>query len=70
MMKRLFALLFMSFVGWNAALAQSTPVEMADSLRASGKIYVVVAVIAIIFLGLIIYLFSLDRRIKKIENQN
>ena len=44
-------------------------VEMADALRSSGKIYVVVMVIAVIFIGIAIYLFSIDNRLKKIEKQ-
>jgi CcmD family protein len=44
--------------------------EMADALRSSGKIYVVVGTIVIIFVGLAIYLFSIDRRLKKIEKGN
>jgi CcmD family protein len=48
---------------------QSKPVEMADDLRASGMIYVVITIITIIFVGLAIYLFSIDRRLKKIENE-
>lgn len=55
------------------ALAQQTteqaPPAMADGMRASGKIYVVVGVILIIFLGLALYLFLLDRKIKKLEEQ-
>lgn len=52
------------------ALAQNTSgIEMADGLRSSGKIYVVVMVIAVIFIGLAIYLFSIDNRLKKIEKQ-
>ncbi|TCS87225.1 CcmD family protein [Anseongella ginsenosidimutans] len=51
-----------------AGIAQD--VEMADALRQSGKIYVVVAVIAVIFAGLAIYLFSLDKKISKIEKQS
>lgn len=47
--------------------AQSTDVQMADTFRGSGKIYVVIAIIAIIFLGLAIYLFSMDKRLRKIE---
>jgi hypothetical protein len=47
-------------------LLQQT-VEMADGLRAEGKIYVVVAVVTIVTLGLIAYLFSIDRKISKIE---
>ncbi len=51
-------------------LAQSSNgVEMADALRSSGKIYVVVLVISVVFIGLAIYLFSIDSRLKKIEKQ-
>lgn len=51
-------------------LAQnSNGVDMASELRESGKIYVVVMVIAVIFIGLAIYLFSIDNRLKKIEKQ-
>lgn len=44
-------------------------VEMADVLRSNGKIYVVVGVIAIIFVGLIVYLITIDRRLTKIEKE-
>lgn len=44
-------------------------IEMADSMRESGKIYVVVAVLSIIFLGLSIFLFTLDRRLREIEKK-
>ena len=59
------ALLLACFV--SAFAQQNQPVEMADEMRSSGKIYVVVATITIIFVGLAIYLFSIDRRLKKIE---
>jgi len=49
------------------ASAQTDVVEMMDK---DGKIYVVIATIAIIFAGLAIFLFSIDRRLKKIEKQN
>ncbi|MFN5318935.1 MAG: CcmD family protein [Bacteroidia bacterium] len=49
--------------------AGSTP-EMADAFRAEGKIYVVLAVILLIFIGLAIWLFLLDRRIQKLENEH
>ena len=52
------------------SLAQnSNGVDMASELRESGKIYVVVMVIAAIFIGLAIYLFLIDNRLKKIEKQ-
>ena len=46
-----------------------TSVEMADGMRANGKIYVVVAVISIIFVGLIGYTISIDRKISKLEKE-
>jgi len=42
-------------------------VEMADIMRSNGKIYVVVAVIALIFIGLMVYLYRIDQRVKKLE---
>lgn len=50
--------------------AQAQEIEMATGLRSSGKIYVVVIVIAVIFLGIIAYLFSIDRRVKKLEKKD
>lgn len=44
-------------------------VEMADMLHENGKIYVVVGVIAIIFVGLVVYLVSIDRRLTKMEKE-
>jgi CcmD family protein len=42
--------------------------EPTDFMRSSGKIYVVVAVVAVIVLGIFIYLVNLERKIKKLEN--
>lgn len=47
----------------------SEKVEMADALRSSGKIYVVVSVIAVIFLGIATYLIYMERRISKLEKE-
>ena len=44
-------------------------VEMADALRSEGKIYVVVAIILVIFVGLIGYLFLMDRKITRLEKK-
>jgi heme/copper-type cytochrome/quinol oxidase subunit 2 len=51
-----------------SAHAQSEP-EMADALRENGKIYVVIAVIGIIFLALVILLVFLERKVKKLEDK-
>ena len=45
-------------------------VEMADQLRASGKIYVVIAVLVTILLGLIAYVIRLDRKIVRLEKES
>ncbi len=42
-------------------------VEMADKMHSDGKIWVVVGVISIVFVGIITYLILLDRKISKIE---
>jgi hypothetical protein len=48
---------------------ENTKVEMADQLRSNGKIYVVVAVLSTVLLGMIIYTATLDRRINKLEKE-
>jgi CcmD family protein len=45
-------------------------VEMADQLRGDGKIYVVVAVVSIILLGILLYLIRLDAKISKLEKES
>jgi len=59
-----------SFIGFSAR-AQNTaggkPVEMADGLRANGKIYVVIIVVVTILLGLFAYVIRLDRKISRLE---
>jgi hypothetical protein len=46
---------------------QAQQPEMADALRADGKIYVLVAIILIILAGFITYLLLIDKKIKKLE---
>lgn len=70
MIKKLSALAAFCLVFANSIMAQMPEVEMADSLRESGKIYVVVIIIAIIFLGIVAYLVNLDRKISKLEKDN
>ena len=43
-------------------------VEMADGMRSEGKIYVVVGIILIVLTGLVVYLVTLDRKVKRLEN--
>jgi CcmD family protein len=67
MKKRFFQLLLGLLLGFPAvAFAQAAEV---DFMRISGKIYVVVAVIAAVFIGIIAYMVYVDRRLTKLENQ-
>jgi len=55
------------------AIAQpvtTQPAEPSDFMRSNGKIYVVVAVVVVIVVGLFIYLANLDRKITKLEKDN
>ena len=42
---------------------------MAGLMRSNGKIYVVVAVLLIILIGLFIYLINLDRKLSRLEKE-
>ncbi|NBU35494.1 MAG: CcmD family protein [Bacteroidetes bacterium] len=41
----------------------------ADFMRSIGKIYVVVGVMLLLFLGIVFYLIQIDRRLTNFENQ-
>ncbi len=67
-MKKIKILLF-AMLAYVASNAQGEAVEMANTFRQSGKIYVVITVIAIIFTGIISYLIYIDRKISNLENK-
>ena len=70
-MKKLFSLITLLLIS-ATMFAQDTTVnepEMADKLYADGRIYVVVAVVATIFAGIIVYLINIDSKISKLEKQ-
>jgi len=51
------------------ALRAQQDVTMADTLRSEGKIYVVVAIMLVIFAGIVAYLFSIDRKVTRLEKR-
>lgn len=64
------ATLFIQLAGFaQEKMTTSAPVEMADGLYQSGKIYVVVTALAVIFIGIIVYLILLDKKISKLEKE-
>jgi CcmD family protein len=64
MIKRIL-LSFFLMVCSDALFAQ----EMATEMRSNGKIFVVVAVLVTIFIGILLYLIRLDRKITKLEKE-
>ncbi len=69
-MKTIKALLLAFLVSVVPQVTQAQNTAMADELRSSGKIYVVVAVMTTIFLGIAIYLVVLDRRLRRLEKES
>jgi len=67
-MKNYFSILFLLLTNV-FAFSQNTESEMADPMYANGKIYVVVGVVVIIFIGIIAYLIMIDRKVSKIEKE-
>lgn len=68
--QRLASFFLLTLLSVTTTFAQSAEApEMADALRANGKIYVVVAVVALIVTGLLLYLITLDRKVSKLEQQ-
>lgn len=61
-------LLTLLFLSTMPAMAQDA--EMADAMRESGKIYVVVGVLVLIFAVLFAYLVWMDSRLRKLEKEN
>ena len=71
-MKKIISLLVLLLGGSLNLFAQESvdqTVEMADRFRADGKIYVVVAVVLVILIGMFVYLVRLDGKISKVEKE-
>ena len=66
--KNLFAIIMFVLLAFTSH-AQEANIEMADALRSSGKIYVVIGVIAIIFVCVLLLLVSIERKLARLENE-
>jgi CcmD family protein len=66
-MKKLNSLI--AFILFATISQAQNSIEMADTMRSEGKIYVVIAVVLIILLGLLFYLARLDKKIGQLEKQ-
>jgi len=64
--------LFLFVLCTSVVYAQTQPggdIEMADKMKAEGKIYVVVGVVLIILVGLLVYLIRIERKVTKMEKE-
>jgi len=62
-----FSLCFPAIISY--AQDDGSKADMADTMRSNGRIYVVVAVVVLILVGLILYLIRLDRKITRLEKE-
>lgn len=63
-------LVLMAHVCVLSVYAQDTAANAStDVMRSNGKIYVVMAVVATIVTGLFMYVYSIDKKISKLENK-
>jgi len=46
---------------------QNSRIEMADTMRSEGKIYVLVGIIGIVFAGILVYVIATDKKVGKLE---
>lgn len=67
MKKAKLIIIFLLVLSTDLYSQSSQPIEMADLLRQSGKIYTVVFGLVVILTGMIIFLIKVDRKIVKIE---
>lgn len=65
-MKKILTFLFCLFT---SLLCFSQEVEMADGMRSSGKIYVVIGVLVTILIGILLFLILIDRKVSDLEKR-
>lgn len=68
MIRKFLSFVFMLFAFFATSQEKNSPI-MADKFREDGKIYVVIAVLSIIFLSIIFLLIYIERKLKKIEKK-
>jgi len=62
--------LFLFLVVKNFAQSTANDVNQTNFMTSNGKIFVVMAVVVLIVLGLFLYLVNLDRKISNLEKKN
>lgn len=65
MLKKFYLLVFFLL----GSFAKAQDVEMADNFRSEGKIYVVITVLAIVFVCIVGILLFLERKLSRLEKE-
>jgi len=65
--RKLQAFIVLTFTG---LIANAQKIEMADDFRGEGKIYVVVAVVLSLIIGIFVQLMRLENKVKSLEKEN
>lgn len=69
MIKRLFIFCLMLVSLISQAQEQVSEPSMADTFRSEGKIFIVIGVMAIVFISIVMYLFVIEKRLKRLEDE-
>lgn len=69
MSKHLLKFSFLLLLMFHHSLLQAQQTEMADRMRADGKIYVVIVIAFFVLAVMSIYLIGIDRRLRRMEKQ-
>ena len=69
-MNQMIKKIFLSLMFVLSGLASFAQAEAEPLMRQNNKIYVVVAVLAAIFVGIVVYLVMIEKRLAKLEKQN
>ncbi len=62
-------LLLLVLTGGTLAAQGNNEPEMGGLFYSEGKVYIVVAVLSIVLVGIFVYLFTMDRKLKRLEEQ-
>jgi len=68
MNKRSLILFLLSLTSFFASAQDNGP-QMADGMRADGKIYVVIGVLCVIFISIVVFLILQEKKISRLEKQ-
>ena len=68
-MNKINKMLLLAFAIVCSINSQAQGETMANTMRSNGKIYVVVAVLTTILVGLLAYVIRLDKKISKLEKE-